>query len=46
MALCMLWTAEVASEAPLLWLAINHGLRVFGQGHLKPIHLEAVQALL
>ena len=44
--MCKLWTAEVASEAPLLQLVINHGLRMFGQGHLKPVHLEAVQALL
>ena len=40
-----LWTAEVATEAPLLQLAISHGLRAFGQEHLKPVHLEAVQAL-
>ena len=36
MALCKLWTAEVASEAPLLWLAINQGLYVFKQNHFKP----------
>ena len=42
MVLCKLWTAEVASEAPLLQSAINHGLRGFRQGRLKPVHSEAV----
>ena len=46
MALCKLWTAEVASEPPLLTLAMDHSLRVFGHDHLKPVQSEAVQALL
>ena len=46
MALCQLWTAKVASEPPLLSLAIYHSLRAFGHDRLKPVQSEAVQALL
>ena len=46
MALCKLWTTEVASEPPLLALEMDHSLRVFGHDHLKPVQSEAVQALL
>ena len=46
MALCKLWTAKVASEAPLLSLMISHSLRTFGHDRLKPVQSEAVRALL
>ena len=35
MALCKLWTTEVASEPPLLTLAMDHSLRAFGHDHLS-----------
>ena len=41
-----MWTAKVASEDSLLRLAIDHPLHTFGQDCLKPVHSEAVQALL
>ena len=46
MALCKLWTAEVASEHPFLSLVIKHSLHMFRPDCLNPVLLEAVQPLL